>query len=267
MATIENQPQRCKRLLMLGVDHQDYGSWSQQTLGQATVTLSVGADQNSPSLAAKGDRKRANEDGALVLAEGDRYLLAVADGHFGNTTSHTLLKRLSRANIPLDRAELKQLLTEIQEPEKLSGAGSTLTVAVFDVSTRLGFGSAIGDSTLAAVSQSGYRQVCEGNDHFYYFNNPLPLVEWEHFEFHLEPGEVLLLFSDGVNECCYRQPDRSILPSHIHALWGFHHAQPQEFAGQLTKLALLGVSGNPGGQDNIALLVVSPHLTPEPDRN
>ncbi len=253
-----SQPQTCQRLLMLGQEHLDYGSWSQESLGRAFAAVSVGADPDSPSMAAKADRTRANEDGLLVLTDGGWYLLAVADGHFGNTTSHALLKRLSASNIPESPSALRELLDQIQQPELVTGAGSTLTVAVLDTSTRRGFGSALGDSTLSVVSQSTYRPVFQGTDSYFYFNRPLPSEEWDHFQFSWEADEAILLFSDGVNECCYRQPDRSIQPSHIQTLWGYHHQQPGEFTGQLTRLALMGVLGYPGGQDNIVLIVLPP---------
>lgn len=253
-----SQRQTCQRLLMLGQEHLEYGSWSQESLGRAFATLSVGADPDSPSMAAKADRSRANEDGLLVLTEGERYLLAVADGHFGNTTSHALLKRLSASNIPESPRGLRELLDQIQRPELVTGAGSTLTVAVLDTSIRRGFGSALGDSPLSVVSQSTYRPVFEGTESYFYFNRPLPSEEWPHFEFGWEPDEAVLLFSDGVNECCYRKPECSIQPSHIQTLWGYLHQQPAEFTGQLTRLALTGILGHPGGQDNIALIVFPP---------
>lgn len=244
-------------LLLLGRDFQEYGTWEQQNLGQAIACISLGGDPSSPSLAYKGDKTKGNEDGLLVLNNGSRYLLAVADGHFGNQTSHALLERLANQPIAADARSLDKSIEAIQEPELMVGSGSTLTVAVYDVDSKTGFGISTGDSTLAAVSESSFKPISKDNGRFFYFNNRLMPEEWARFDFTLEPGEALLLFSDGVNECHYRSPETSIQPSHIQKLWSMNKTQPQEFAGLLTKLALLGVNGNPGGQDNIALIVVS----------
>lgn len=250
-------PTTMPSLLLLGRTYQEYGTWEQQCLGQAVACISVGGDPSSPSLAYKGDKEKGNEDGLLVINDGSRYLLAVADGHFGNQTSHILLERLEKHPIPKDAAALADVLEVIQEPELMVGSGSTLTVAVYNSETRAGFGLSTGDSSLVAVSESSFRLFNPDNCRFFYFNNPLLPEEWVRFEYELDKTEALLLYSDGINECHYRSPETSIQPSHIQKLWSLNQSQPQEFAGLLTQLALLGVNGNPGGQDNIALIVVA----------
>ena len=72
-----------RRVLEFGADHQEYGSYSFGSLSEQTVwAISVGADHDSPSLQYKGDLDYRNEDGLLAIEDGDRVLIAVADGHF-----------------------------------------------------------------------------------------------------------------------------------------------------------------------------------------
>ncbi|MGE0492969.1 MAG: endonuclease/exonuclease/phosphatase family protein [Vulcanimicrobiota bacterium] len=245
-----------ERLLLLGRDHTDYGEWDQQELAGAIACLSVGQDRASPSLAYKGDETKANEDALLLVHQDGRYLLAVADGHFGNQTSHALIEWLSRTSIPQDETQLRRVLVELAEPALPVGGGSTLLVAVVDLPGRVGFALSVGDSSLATVDAGQCRVHTREHKQFFYFNNPPEPHDWQLVHFSLPERGALLLYTDGINECHYRQPETSVGPEHIHRLWKFFGQQPGEFAGQLVQLALTGIEPHPGGQDNIALIVL-----------
>ena len=74
----------------------------------------------------------------------------------------------------------------------------------------------------------------------------------QRLDFDFEDGR-LLLCSDGIMECHYRSPQTSISPAHLREL-----DQPgvssREFVEKLVQMALRGVDGNPGGQDNIVVI-------------
>ena len=75
------------------------------------------------------------------------------------------------------------------------------------------------------------------------------------FQFQLEPEEeILLLYTDGVNECCYRDPHRSVQLQHLEALYEAHAPDPAALVEALMQLALAGVDGHAGGQDNIVII-------------
>lgn len=245
-----------QQLLMLGRDHTDYGEWEQRELAGAIACLSVGQDKASPSLGFKADKANPNEDALLILQQGGHYLLAVADGHFGHQTSQALVERLSRLPIPGDEAALRQAVTGLAEPALPVGGGSTLLVAVVEASSRHGFALYTGDSSLVTVDAQRCQVHTQEHKRFFYFNDPLEADEWQLVRFELPERGALLLYTDGINECHYRQPDTSVGPEHIHRLWKFFGDQPAEFAGQLVKLALTGIEPHPGGQDNIALIVL-----------
>lgn len=241
-------------LMMLGVDYSNYGEFCQKSLGDAFACISAGGDRESPSLGFKGDLSHPNEDALLVRRDGSRYLMAVGDSHFGNQASHILMQRLAGAPFPANKAELIQTVMEIQEPELVHGAGSTFVVTMVDKDTGSGFGFSAGDSSLVTLGSEGLVHHVPHNHRFYYFQQPLSEEEWCRFEYRLSPGDVVLLFTDGVNECHYRNPETSIQDSHIRELWERLDGDVERFTALLAQLALDGVAGHPGGQDNIALV-------------
>ena len=79
----------------------------------------------------------------------------------------------------------------------------------------------------------------------------------ERFEFAFGAGELVVGFTDGVDECHYRQPRTSIGPRHLQDLLIVSSGDPAAYASALAGLALAGVDGNPGGEDNLAIVVSS----------
>ena len=72
--------------------------------------------------------------------------------------------------------------------------------------------------------------------------------------FRADAGDLLLAFTDGVDQCHYRSPVTSIQPGHIAAVARAASFDPLAVVQDLTALALSGVDGNPGGEDNIAIV-------------
>jgi serine/threonine protein phosphatase PrpC len=195
-----------------------------------------------------------NEDALLVRKQGERYLLAVADGHFGLETSHCLLSRLSEAPFPDDADALNKTVHCLQFPVLETAAGSTLTVAIVDLQQGLTWGVYTGDSKAVVLTDERLHSLTEDNQRYVYFHRPLQHLDWETFDYPLRPGSLLLLFTDGINECHYRSPETSIQPGHMTALWQHVDHDAERFHHLLVELALKGVEGHPGGQDNIALI-------------
>lgn len=204
----------------------------------------------------KANKLFGNEDALLVRRDGDRYLLAVADGHFGLETSHCLLSRLCELPFPDDPEDLNATVHNLQFPVLQSGAGSTLTVALADLNQGMIRGLYTGDSKAVILDRETYHSLTEDNQRYVYFNRPLERDEWQTFVSPLKPDSLLLLFTDGINECHYRSPETSIRPGHLTALWQNVDGDVERFHELLMELALGGVGGHPGGQDNIALIAL-----------
>lgn len=241
---------------MLGRTCLEYGSYQRNRLGQAHAALSVGSDPQSPSMSFKASKLFSNEDALLVKKDGDRYLLAVADGHFGLETSHCLLSRLCELPFPDDPETLNATVHDLQLPALRTAAGSTLTVALADLTQGQVWGLYTGDSKAVIVHHENYRSLTEDNQRYVYFNRPLERDEWQSFVSPLKPDSLLMLFTDGINECHYRSPETSIQPGHMTTLWQHVDQDMERFQDLLMKLALGGVGGHPGGQDNIALIAL-----------
>ena len=71
----------------------------------------------------------------------------------------------------------------------------------------------------------------------------------------VEPGDVLVAYSDGVHECNRGRPGRSIQPHHIASIFK-RCSELETFVLELATAALIGVDGHPGGEDNIAVIAV-----------
>ncbi len=241
---------------MLGQSCRDYGAYQRNRLGLARAALSVGSDPESPSMSFKASKLFSNEDALMVRKEGDRYLLAVADGHFGLETSHCLLSRLQEAPFPDDIEGLRSTVHDLQFPVIDTAAGSTLTVALVDLNQGLVWGVYSGDSRAVVLHDDSYHPLTEDNQRYLYFNRPLESEEWRTFSSPIQPDSLLLLFTDGINECHYRCPETSIQPGHLTTLWQHVDGDVERFHELLMELALGGVGGHPGGQDNIAVIAL-----------
>ena len=245
---------------MIGRDYPDLGVYSQQALDGVQGCISAGSDPDSPSFAYKGDKGLCpNEDGLVILKDGDLWLLAVADGHLGHYSSHALLDGLSQlTKVPARLGPLSLVLSSGEWIDDTAG-GTTLLVACCDRSTGAVFGLSFGDSSLVTLGPSGAQVRNQPNESYLRGGGPIEVEDGRPFQFQLSPGEIMLLYTDGVNECCYRDPFRSIKLQHLDSMYTEHEQDPARLTGALMELALAGVDGNPGGQDNI-VIVSFPYL-------
>ena len=77
------------------------------------------------------------------------------------------------------------------------------------------------------------------------------------FTFRVRAGGLLVAFTDGVDECHYANPQTSIRASHHAALFAEVGPNPRSYVRRLAGLALSGVDGNPGGEDNLAIVAAT----------
>ena len=243
-----------QQLSLLGRDYTALGDLAQRGLEGASACLSAGSDPDSPSFAYKGDKAFPNEDGLLILKEGSRWLFAVADGHLGHGCSHSLLESLSqpRQGLPTRPGQLALWLSNIEWPDDALG-GTTLVAACLEETTGEVFGFSFGDSSIVTLGPAAPRVHNRLNDVYLRAEQQIPMEFAVPFRFQMTAGEALLIYTDGVNECCYRDPFRSVQLNHLHEL---HIQNPgaAALARAVTELALRGVDDSPGGQDNVALI-------------
>lgn len=253
------------RLLLLGRDHGDYGRYElRRPTPDTACALTVGADPASPSRAYKGDLAIPNEDALLLVEQGPRVLLAVADAHFGHRPSHDLLAALDAAvaEVPAAPGELAALLRGLAAgPPAGDYPGRTsLLVAVLDRAAGGGFGWSFGDSSCAVCGPGGARWPVNAHSHdFVSLVEPATLApeDGDPFAFRAGPGELVLAFTDGIDGCHYGYPETSVGETELCEVFTSAGADPEGHARRLVELALGGVRGAPGGQDNIALVVAA----------
>jgi len=247
-----------ERQLLLGEGHSTFDQFEvvSQAAGRTACAICAGAEATSIK-----DQGARNEDAALVIDDGERTLVAVADAHFGGQASHDLLSRLASVAEPIPRNPLAllELLPALADPGESASydSESTLLVAVLDRAKSSGFGVSAGDSSLALLrpgqplqgvnrKNRAYVQPCEPST-----LDPRRLGE---FWFRTQPGDLLVAFTDGVDECHYQSPSTSVRPGHMEEIHTRAGGQPEAFVRELMQLALSGVEGFPGGQDNIAVV-------------
>lgn len=257
---IDGAPADSGRLLMVGRDHGEYGELASAEIGASTAAaISVGSDEDTPARRFKHDPDVMNED-ALCALEGEGWAgFAVADAHYGPEASHLLIERLdaiwSRIR-PTDIEHLGQMIEFLRngDPQQ-TPSETTLLVVAYDRNARRGFGISFGDSTFMIVGPQRPPRIVNAPDDRYVDAKHLgSLRDGAPFWFDAEPGELLLTFTDGVNECHYRQPATSVRPDDIADAVAFASFEPHASARAIVELALAGVRGNPGGQDNVAVI-------------
>ena len=245
---------------LLGMDYCEYGVLSVTSAGpRAAVAISVGTDVESPSNRFKTNKAVPNEDAMCFVGSGSRMMFGVADAHYGPESSHTLIERLYDAvvsdGIPSSPETLSFVLDSLQDgPGPETESETTLLVAVYDRRTQRGFGTSFGDSSCVVAGASEVRLANPHTKRFVStWPDQLPL-EGATFQFTADAGDIILVFTDGINECHYRSPETSVTSAHIKEIVSRHRDAPLEIVSELGALALGGVGGYPGGQDNIALI-------------
>lgn len=249
---------RPERATLYGRDHGTYGALHVARGAGWAAAISAGAHADSPSTGFKADRGRPNEDAALVLDDGRRCLLAVADSHFGHRASHGLVERLAALErLPDDiRAVVRWLDEGTRWPASAEDrSASTLCVTLHDRETGRGQGFSIGDST-AAVAAPGRAptRLNRATAAYVHLGRSGRIGRrGELFDFEAGAGALVLCFTDGVDECHYRRPETSLRPHHLAAIFDGVGPDPAAYVEAVARAALAGVDGHPGGQDNIAI--------------
>jgi hypothetical protein len=255
------KPQSPAQALLLGRDHIEYGAVHVETVGERSAcAISVGSDRDSPSLAAKGDSSVPNEDCLLVVDDGALTLLAVADGHFGIEASHELIERTAARfrHVPEDGAELASFVNDLtyRPPSGSYGSATSFVLGIVDRNAGRGFGVSYGDSTFALI---GADKPCRGlnpkNGRFVTLARPssIALANAEPFFLAFDPGDVVLAFTDGIDECHYGEPETSLTADVMDRLFAESAGDPRTLVETVAAQALAGVDGNPGGQDNLVI--------------
>ncbi len=251
-----------KQCLLLGKDHPVYGKLDVCQLdSNIACAISVGADKNSPSLVFKGDKTSTNEDAVFANIIDDRVVMAVADSHFGQWASHSIITGIARYSRQVtDLASIYSIfrLMGDDSTDWNNHSETTLVIVSANRLTGEGFGVSFGDSSAMLINQQEVSSLNHKNSRFVSLNKAVNMdsASAEEFTFDVKTGELLLLFTDGVDECHYGNPDTSVKKQDILTLFRQTPNNVVQYVTQLGNLALKGVNGNPGGQDNIAIAAV-----------
>lgn len=251
------------RLVVLGRDHGNWGAVASTEVGSlGGAAISVGSDPDSPSGQFKYDPDVSNEDAGCLHSAIDWTGLAVADAHYGPESSHLMIERLHTmwGKIrPTDLNHLAQMIEFLRQGEPaVTESETTLLTVVYDRVARTGFGISFGDSTFAIAGPN--RSATPINQHDHRFVSTAHRESLRHgfaFEFKAVSGELLLAFTDGVDGCHYRSPKTSVLAADIDRVASSCNYKPHDTARAVTELALEGVRGNPGGEDNVVVLAAT----------
>ncbi len=246
-------------LRLLGMDHCDFGHLhaAAQAEGRTAAAISPGGEAVRVR---KIDLPIPNEDAALAIDDGPYTLLAVADGHHGYAASHELLAALAERPVPRDPLALLATLRHLLLPPDDADpeARSTLLIAIWDRLHARGFGLSFADSSLYIVSPHAPPATPARKDRAFVSPWDPPSLDprrAQEFAFTADPGDLLVAFTDGIDECHYGRPETSVRPEHLWNLLAEAGPDPLAYARALGGLALRGVAGQPGGEDNLALAV------------
>lgn len=215
-------------------------------------------------LTRKGPSLVLNEDCVLAYDDGRRVVQVVADGHHGHEASHLTVELLasifedSGALISPEEA-LAQIHPRWSDGEVVGEDGSRCTLSVVTIDRGEGVmeGVCLGDSGIfLGRMESGVRRVVPPNT-FYtapWDQGSLGIPPSASFRVPLKSGDWVVTCSDGVHECRYETPEESIGMEEFEALMSRAGRSPERFVEAALRLALTGVGGHPGGEDNIGVV-------------
>jgi hypothetical protein len=186
----------------------------------------------------------------------------VADSHYGAAASKSLIAALE--GLPEIRTienVSKSLCQAFERSAPSAPSEAALVIAKVDLEARQVHVESWADAAiylidaeqvLGPLNDPSHDFIGGAQNRFFYLAKARAAI------FDLPPGPgLLLLCTDGVFECCYRQPQRSIQNAHLLALAARVGLDPKIYADALLELALQGVDGNPGGEDNIAIIALA----------
>jgi len=245
---------------MLGKDFATHGDIGYCALSEnITCAMSIGTEQTVSSLSYDAFCKHSNEDALVAALHDDSILLAVADAHFGDWASDTLITGLSeRSHNISDISSIYKILDNLHElySDSTKASETTLIAVSINRKTRFCEGISIGDSTAMIINNEHVKRINLKSHNYASPNYSANMYEAisDEFFFQLSDNDCLVLFTDGVDECHYGHPETSIGDEDILAVYKKFSDDSMKFTSQLTKLALSGVNNYPGGQDNIAII-------------
>jgi len=253
-------------LLLLGRDHPAFGPATvvPTGTGRSAGAISSGKHPGIPSMRHKGDIRNPNEDALAIVEDGPRTLLVVADAHHGLEASHALIEALLEGaqSVPADEAALRAHVASVSPEPANTPSRTTLTLCVVDRSTRRAFGLQWGDSSIMSVADDeAVRRTLPTP--VYVNAESLGRTAPQRFSFELDGIRLVIAHTDGIDECNYRSPATSIRPHHVLASADSMDWDPVHTVKDLAGLALRGVDGHPGGEDNLA---VGATRVDDPDR-
>lgn len=227
---------------------------------RSACAISVGAEA---AIARKQKDAAPNEDALYLDDDGNCAVHLVADGHWGVESSESLVKSLGEL---FDKegpgAEAYQLYGMMaqswRKAEPLGKSRTTFILTSLNRERRTLRGFSIGDSACFLVrSDASVSRIDNASRHYCapwdYYSLGVPSTS--HYETEVAPGDVLICCTDGVTECNYGKPERSVLPVDVAELAGRHKGDARAIAEALGLLALTGVRNEPGGEDNFSISV------------
>lgn len=255
---------RIERHLLLGEDHGALKQFAVTASAdqRAALAISSGWELAAASKRAKGSKDHPNED-AGWLAWGEEHAVAVvADAHHGREASHDLLRAIHERDDlpPTEPAELKRWMAKViaSLPASSARSGAAVLLVVLDRARHEATYWATGDCTAYRITARGRVERVIRRRSGYFHRADGSQLSPRAARLTLRRGDGLLLATDGLFECCYGDASRSVQPEDIEATLA---VAPPDAAGTLAaimKLALTGVRGQPGGQDNVCLALLRP---------
>ena len=246
---------------LLGSDHLVPDQYAMCSVGDDWLTycsISLGSVE---ALARKGGTEIPNEDCLFAADFGDRVIQVVADGHKGHEASHEVVERI--AGLVLDSASVYEPLRTLDwctgpfDDFASKTARTTVSVTALDRERKLLSGMSLGDSAVFLLRLSeGVRRLNEPTANYLapWASEPPGLTNINRFKTDLLEGDIILSCSDGLTECHYGQPATSVTAEDIETARIQYGGDLDRFVEELSKKALTGVKGNPGGQDNVAIV-------------
>ena len=250
-----------RSITLLGSSFLQPGKIELKSIGEASAcAMSVGSEA---AIRRKKKGAAPNEDALYLADDGTDAVHLVADGHYGVEASESLVQSLG-ALFDEDgpSAEAYQLYGMMAQSwrkrEPLGKSRSTFILTSLHRARKTLRGFSIGDSACFLVRPGESVDRLDRPSRHYtapwdYYSLGVPSTS--HFEADVTKGDVLISCTDGVTECYYGNPERSIQPVDVAEVVGRHLTDPRAIAEALGLLAMTGVRNEPGGEDNFAITV------------